>query len=173
MTFKAPIGIFSEEKILTNTIIIQLDIEMNRLNLVKNLEDTLDYSQLYKVVKKEVYVSTDLLEDTLQRILSEVKTYIDEQKKLVFVVQTIYCEITKINPPIKGQIESVTIKDQLTNYTVKNKKCVKCGNNFSCNSDGNSCWCNHYSIDKKTLERLAKTFYNCLCESCFKEEIDQ
>ena len=73
LRFKAPIGVYAEEKVLKNDIQIDLQLKVSTLISVEKLEDTINYEVVYQLIKAEVLIETDLLEDTLQRILHAVK----------------------------------------------------------------------------------------------------
>lgn len=68
-----------------------------------NLEDTVDYVQLNAIVKEEMAIRSKLLEEVASRILNRI---IDE---IVFVKKATVA-VSKINPPIGGNVEMVTIE---------------------------------------------------------------
>lgn len=171
MTFFAPIGVYPEEKILKNEIVVQVKLSMLHLLDVKTLNNTIDYSEIYLLIEKEVQQACDLLEDTLQRILISIRDYIKDQKDLAFHVNAIHASITKKNPPIQGQIASVTIEDTLYDYQIKQKKCSRCSAPFECNDQGNGCWCTNLNITENQLKIINEKFDNCLCEKCLNEVI--
>ncbi len=68
-----------------------------------NLNDTVDYVLLNKIVKEEMNIPSKLLETVAQRILNRI--FIESNlviKAKIFV--------SKINPPIGGDVGMVTIK---------------------------------------------------------------
>jgi dihydroneopterin aldolase len=67
------------------------------------LEDTVDYVFLNKVIKQEMSIPSKLLETVAKRILDRV---FNEDR---MVKKATVC-ISKINPPIGGDVEQVTIK---------------------------------------------------------------
>ncbi len=67
------------------------------------LEDTVDYVFLNKVIKQEMSIPSKLLETVAKRILDRV--FNEDQ----MVKKATVC-ISKINPPIGGDAEQVTIK---------------------------------------------------------------
>lgn len=67
------------------------------------LSDTVDYVFLNKVVREEMNIASHLLETVAKRILNRIlKEDILVKKATVWV--------SKLNPPIGGDVESVTIK---------------------------------------------------------------
>lgn len=67
------------------------------------LDDTVDYVFLNKVVREEMNAPSKLLETVAQRILNRI---FKEDK----LVSRATVSVSKINPPIGGDVEMVTIK---------------------------------------------------------------
>jgi len=67
------------------------------------LSDTVDYVFLNKVVREEMNTPSKLLETVAQRILNRI---FNEDKH----VSKATVSVSKINPPIGGDVEMVTIK---------------------------------------------------------------
>ena len=68
-----------------------------------NLSDTVDYVLLNKIVKEEMAVRSKLLEEVAKRILNRILLEIPIVKKAVVAV-------SKLNPPIGGNVAMVTIE---------------------------------------------------------------
>lgn len=68
-----------------------------------NLNETIDYVHLNRIVKEEMAIRSRLLESVAGRILNRIKT--DFQQ-----ITQIELEIAKLNPPINGDVESVSVK---------------------------------------------------------------
>jgi dihydroneopterin aldolase len=68
-----------------------------------DLSDTVDYVFLNKIVKEEMLKPSKLLETVAKRILNRI---FNEDK---LVDKATIC-ISKLNPPIGGDVEMVTIK---------------------------------------------------------------
>ena len=66
------------------------------------LTDTVDYVDLNRIVVEEMAIRAKLLEHVAQRI-------IDRVLKELLMVTKIEVEVTKLNPPIGGDVEGVTI----------------------------------------------------------------
>jgi len=66
------------------------------------LEDTVDYVYLNKVVKEEMAIRSKLLEHVAQRILDRI--FRDDN-----LITFAEVEVSKINPPLGGDVEKVTI----------------------------------------------------------------
>ncbi len=48
---------------------------------------------------------------------------------------------------------------------IKLKICPVCGKTFEC-SNTNVCWCTSFEISLENLEKLRKSFDDCLCPAC-------
>jgi 7,8-dihydroneopterin aldolase/epimerase/oxygenase len=66
------------------------------------LADTIDYVQLNKIVKQEMAIRSKLLETVAERILNRVLAELQ-------LVQKVTVEVSKINPPIGGDVGMVTV----------------------------------------------------------------
>ena len=67
-----------------------------------SLADTIDYVHLNKIVKEEMAIRSKLLETVAERILNRVL----EELQLV---QKVKVGVSKINPPIGGDVGMVTV----------------------------------------------------------------
>lgn len=70
-----------------------------------NLVDAIDYVHLNKIVKEEMAIRSNLLEHVCERIIKRVLKEIE-------MVADITVAVSKINPPIGGDVESVTVEMQ-------------------------------------------------------------
>lgn len=68
-----------------------------------HLADTVDYVHLNKIVTEEMAIRAHLLEHVAKRINNRVLAEI-------LIVEKTTVSVSKINPPIGGDVESVTIK---------------------------------------------------------------
>ncbi|MBW8334066.1 MAG: dihydroneopterin aldolase [Prolixibacteraceae bacterium] len=104
MEFYAFHGHFEVEKVAGNRFLVNLKIEadLSKAGQTDRLEDTLDYQKACLAVKEEMSVPSDLLEHVCQRIVTRIK---DEFP----VVQKVTVKVSKMNPPMGGQIEKVSV----------------------------------------------------------------
>jgi len=65
------------------------------------LEHTADYIVVYRIVKEEMAVRSNLIEHVAERIANHLK------KKLTMVMQ-LSVEVIKINPPMNGEVDEVS-----------------------------------------------------------------
>ncbi len=66
------------------------------------LSDTVDYVHLNNIVKEEMAIRSNLLEHVAKRILDRVFLELPS-------VENAEIEVAKINPPIGGDVQSVTV----------------------------------------------------------------
>lgn len=71
------------------------------------LHDTIDYVHLNRVVREEMAIRSKLLETVAERILNRILTELP-------VVQKVTVAVSKINPPMGGNVEMVTVKRSKT-----------------------------------------------------------
>lgn len=102
-------GCLVEESKIGSDYRVDLEIktDMRKAFETDELADAVDYVHLNKVVMEEMAVRSKLLEHVAHRI---VKRIFDELP----AVSRILLNVSKINPPIGGDVEAVTI--QLEEY---------------------------------------------------------
>ncbi len=85
----------------------RVDVSVNaNLNLSAqsdNLADTVDYVHLNKIVKQEMAMRSKLLETVVKRILDRIFLEIP-------LVEEAVVAVSKINPPIGGNVAMVTVE---------------------------------------------------------------
>lgn len=98
-------GCLDEEARIGSDYSVNLEIETNfdKSRKTDELEDTVDYVHLNKIVREEMAIRSKLLEHVADRIL---KRLFDEIKE----VSRAEISVSKLNPPIEGDVESVTIR---------------------------------------------------------------
>jgi 7,8-dihydroneopterin aldolase/epimerase/oxygenase len=93
-----------ESKIGSNYIVnISVKADLQKASQLDKLSETVDYVALNAIVVREMAIRADLLETVAQRIIDSVLRELQE-------VSQISVEVSKLNPPIGGDVESVTIK---------------------------------------------------------------
>jgi dihydroneopterin aldolase len=98
-------GCLPEETIIGSDYRVDLKVNADLLPSAESdaLEDTVDYVLLNAIVKEEMAKPCKLLETVAKRILTQI--FIKDQRVTKATVK-----ISKINPPIGGDVEMVTIK---------------------------------------------------------------
>ncbi len=104
MEFYAYHGCFEEEQIVGNKFLIDLSIEADcdKASKTDNLSDAVNYQTAYTIVKKEMDKKSHLLENIAQRILDSL------YKNLPSITKA-WVKVSKINPPMGGKIEKVSL----------------------------------------------------------------
>jgi dihydroneopterin aldolase len=98
-------GCLIEESKIGSDYRVDLKIKTSLKKSAKtdDLQDTVDYVHLNKIVIEEMATRANLLEQVAKRI-------IDRTLKELFSVQFVKVKVSKINPPIGGDVEAVTIE---------------------------------------------------------------
>lgn len=98
-------GCLKEEAKIGSDYRVDLQVEANLQESAKTdkLADTVDYVFLNRVIKEEMEISSHLLESVAKRILNRI---FNEDK----IVKKATVWVSKLNPPIGGDVERVTIK---------------------------------------------------------------
>ncbi len=81
---------------------ISVDADLSTASLSDKLSDTVDYVHINHIVKEEMNSPSKLLEHVGQRI-------IDRIFKEITIVDKAKVWVSKINPPIGGDVEKVTV----------------------------------------------------------------
>lgn len=82
---------------------LEVKTDLRKSCLSDNLEDTVDYVLLNRIVEEEMAIRSQLLEHVAHRI---IKRIFDE----VPSISRITLGVSKLNPPIGGDVEAVTIE---------------------------------------------------------------
>ncbi|MEN3323787.1 dihydroneopterin aldolase [Mariniflexile soesokkakense] len=98
-------GCLQEETKIGSDYRVDLQVEANLQTAAKTdkLSDTVDYVFLNRIIKEEMLIASHLLETVAKRILNRI---FNEDK----LVKKATVWISKLNPPIGGDVEKVTIK---------------------------------------------------------------
>jgi len=105
-------GCLPEETKIGSNYRVDLEVKADLKTSAKtdNLSDTVDYVFLNRVIKEEMATPSHLLETVAKRILNRI--FVEQNKVTKATVW-----VRKLNPPIGGDVERVTIK-----MTEKRKK---------------------------------------------------
>lgn len=97
-------GCLKEETQIGSDYRVDVKVKANLKNSAASdaLSDTVDYVFLNKVVREEMAIPSKLLETVAQRILNR---FFKEDK----LITEATVSVSKINPPIGGDVEMVTI----------------------------------------------------------------
>ena len=97
-------GCLVEEGKIGSDYRIDLSVKANLKKSAKTdeLNDTVDYVHLNKIVKEEMAIRTKLLETVADKILDRILLEIP-------LVNSVKVKVSKLNPPIGGNVEMVSI----------------------------------------------------------------
>lgn len=100
-------GCLIEEEKIGSDYLVNLKVIANLHNAATtdNLKNTVDYVRLHQIVKNEMSVRSKLLEHVGQRI-------IDRIFREISLVDEAEVTISKLNPPLGGDVEEVSVKMQ-------------------------------------------------------------
>lgn len=104
MKFYSFHGHFESEQVVGNEFRVDLRIESDctRAAISDDLKDALNYQSVYEIVKKEMKIPSHLLENVASRILDNLYTSF-------IAIENAQVKISKLNPPMGGEIEKVSI----------------------------------------------------------------
>ncbi len=97
-------GCLVEEGKIGSDYRVDLAVKANLKQSAKtdNLQDTVDYVHLNRIVKEEMAIRAKLLETVADKILDRILKDID-------LVNYAKVKLSKLNPPIGGNVEMVSI----------------------------------------------------------------
>jgi dihydroneopterin aldolase len=97
-------GCLEEEAAIGSWYRVDVEVEgdLTKSSTTDELNDTIDYVHLNSIVKEEMEKRSKLLECVAQRILDR---FFDE----ISILEKAQVGVTKINPPIGGNVEEVTV----------------------------------------------------------------
>jgi dihydroneopterin aldolase len=82
---------------------LEVKTDLRKSSITDDLKDTVDYVLLNRIVVEEMAIRSDLLEHVAHRILTRIFEEIPEISRIIVAV-------SKLNPPIGGDVEAVTIE---------------------------------------------------------------
>jgi len=86
---------------------LEITADLSQPAASDQLSETVDYVNLNNIIKEEMTVRSNLLEHVAKRIIDRIFEEIKE-------VTQVEVEVSKINPPIGGDVESVSVKLAIT-----------------------------------------------------------
>ena len=98
-------GCLEEEAKIGSDYRVDLDIktDLRKSSQTDDLKDTVDYVLLNRIVEEEMAIRSKLLEHVASRIITRIF-------KEIPAVSRILLGVSKLNPPIGGDVEAVTIE---------------------------------------------------------------
>jgi dihydroneopterin aldolase len=98
-------GCLEEEAKIGSDYRVDLEIktDLRKSSQTDELNDTVDYVLLNKIVIEEMEIRSKLLEHVAHRIISRIFKEIPSVSRIIL-------NVSKLNPPIGGDVEAVTIE---------------------------------------------------------------
>ncbi len=101
LCFKAPVGLYPEEKVLGTDLILHIEIEMQQ-DYDPLSSNYVDYSRAYQIISETLHTGFDLLEQAAEAILQKLFLMNDE------ILRILIC-LEKIHPPISDMQGKVSV----------------------------------------------------------------
>lgn len=98
-------GCLEEEAVIGGNYIVDIEIETDfeEAAATDHLSKTVDYVEVYEIVKTEMTIRSKLIEHVAKRIC-------DALLKKIIRIQEVTVQVTKINPPMNGDVEKVSVE---------------------------------------------------------------
>ena len=93
LLFHAFHGVHDEEQIIGNEFEVNVDIEVSTTLIINNLQQTVNYVDVYAIIQQRMMQSTLLLETVAQELLADIQS-MDEK------ITSVSISIKKLHPPI-------------------------------------------------------------------------
>ncbi len=105
MRFYAHHGCFDQEQTIGTNFLVSIYFEVNTdlAEETDDIDDTVDYSKVYAIVKEQMSIPSHLLERVGRRIIDKVEEEFAS-------VKNIRLKISKLNPPVGGQMDCVSVE---------------------------------------------------------------
>lgn len=103
MEFFAFHGHYKEEQIIGTRFKVDLEFEYqsHQAEISDRLDDAINYQEVFSLIKKEMEISSHLLEHVARRILNALK----QQYPMISQAKVI---LSKLNPQLGGKVKQVT-----------------------------------------------------------------
>ena len=104
MEFHAYHGCFAEEQVTGNTFYVDIyfDTDTSMAEDSDDLTETVNYAEVYEIIKAQMEIKSKLLEHVGKRIIDAITKRFPE-------VETIELKVSKMNPPIGGKVDNVSV----------------------------------------------------------------
>jgi len=103
MKFYAYHGVQTEERIIGGVFLVDLSYTIHTDAVeTDRIEDTVNYAELFDLVKEEMMKPSSLIEHVAGRILNVIKARFPQIISLVV-------KLSKLNPPVNGEMASASV----------------------------------------------------------------
>ena len=104
MKFYAFHGVASQEKKVGNHFVVDLWLTADVTQAMESddLRDTINYAEVYEIVRREMMQPSNLLEAVAGRIVKALKCHFQQ-------IQHVSVKVAKLNPPFGGDVYSAAV----------------------------------------------------------------
>ena len=104
MKFYAYHGVLEQERRVGNTFVVDLTLTATLEKAVQSdqLEDTINYAEVYELTKQEMNIPSQLLEHVAGRICRALRHHFPQ-------IEQIEIRVSKLNPPFGGDVHSASV----------------------------------------------------------------
>jgi dihydroneopterin aldolase len=104
MTFHSYHGVLEQERKVGNeyTVDLKLFLDLSKSMQSDLLEDTINYAEVWNVVKQEMAISSQLLEHVAGRIIQQLRLSFPS-------IQNIEIRLAKKNPPMGADLKDASV----------------------------------------------------------------
>ncbi|WP_291857319.1 dihydroneopterin aldolase [Marinilabilia sp.] len=104
MEFYAYHGCFREENVVGNRFLVNISIrtDMSIPMQTDDIGDALNYVKVYDLVRTEMQQTSNLLEHVTARVIDSLHRHFSE-------IEWVRVKISKMNPPMGGQMRNVSV----------------------------------------------------------------
>lgn len=97
-------GVIPQERLVGNVFRVDLKIkaDVGKAAESDDLENTVNYAEVYDIIKSEMAIPSKLIEHVAKRIIKSIKKKYPQ-------VETVEIKLSKRNPPIEAQIEYASV----------------------------------------------------------------
>lgn len=105
MEFFAYHGCFAEEQLIGTRFLVSIRFETDTTQAEQSddLNKTINYQTVYMIIKAEMEHKSKLLEHLARRILDKISVTFPS-------MSAIRVKVSKMNPPLGGQLENVSVE---------------------------------------------------------------
>jgi len=105
LMFHAFHGLYEEEQKNGNNFVVNVDIEMDNDGMITDLQQTVNYAEVFQVIHQRMLQATPLLETIVQE-LSQSIHLLDKK------ISSVSITIKKLSPPIENFVGEVGVTYQ-------------------------------------------------------------
>lgn len=149
-------GFYEEEQLIGGYYVVDVYVnaQVGHAARQDQLDTTVNYETLYRIVKTEMQYNSKLIEAVAKRIIDNIVS-------ICKTVQGVRVRVTKQHPPLGGEVKQAYVElDE--NYVVK---CNRCSRPFLSHQRGDG-WTKHGSVYPETRAMLERKFGPNICRNC-------